>query len=290
MRADGAHRWWTFLRERSPLPALAVIALAQSLSACYLVRTTLDLPGVALAALGLVGLLVLMRVMDEVKDFEKDRIAHPNRPLPRGLFARAELQRAVAVLGAVLALYGVLLLALRSAQAGGLYLLAVAYSFLMYREFFAPRLLGVNAFVYALTHQVIVVPMYTFAVAMVSPAEALSSPALWFALAGLGASFVFEVARKLDPGAHPVLRTYLALYGRGAAAAAVLAGLLLLALGAQRIGVHHIVWPAVGVMLLVLPLLWIRPRRFGAIEAAATLLVFVQMLAPALRHVSRGLA
>lgn len=290
MRAESRGRWWIYLRERSPLPALAIIALAQSVSACYLVRPTIDAAGVALAAAGIVGLLVLMRLMDEVKDYDKDRIAHPDRPLPRGLFTPDEMRRALLVLGCALAVFGALVGALRSPVAGALYVFCVAYSFLMYREFFAPRLLGVNAFVYALTHQVIVVPMYAFAVATISPTHALSSTTLWFALTGLGASFVYEVARKLDPAAHPALRTYLALYGRGAAAAAIVAALGLLAVSAYRIDVEWIVWPVVALMLLVLPLLWVRPGAHRAIEATATLLGFVQMLAPTLRHALRAFA
>jgi 4-hydroxybenzoate polyprenyltransferase len=160
----------------------------------------------------------------------------------------------------------------------------------MYREFYSPRLLNRNAFAYALTHQLAVIPMYAFAVAVTSPADALSERTLWFSLTGLGASFAYEVSRKLDPDAHPALGTYLRLYGRAAAAAAIVGALVLLAVSAYHLDVHRIVWPFVALVLLALPLVFVRPRHFRRVEGAAALLGLVQMLAPTLRYVWRAVA
>lgn len=280
-RARG--RWITYLRERSPLPLLLVIALGQSLSGNYLVRGGFS-AWVGAAAVGIAALLVLMRLMDEIKDLDKDRVAHPGRPLPRGLLAPGEVRRATAGMGVALVGYAALLAAAGRPAAGALYALTVGYAFLMYREFFAARALGRNAFVYAATHQVIVVPMYLFAVACASPSDALSARALWFGLTGLSASFIVEVCRKLDPAAHPVLGTYLRTHGRGAVLAAVGLALALLAASTLRIGVHTLVWPFGALFALTLPLLYLRPGRFRTIEGAAALLALVQMLAPTLRH------
>ena len=287
--ATAGHRWWTYARERSPLPALIVVGLAQSLSACYLVRHRLDVVAVALAAVGIVGLLVLMRLMDELKDVEKDRIAHPQRPLPRGLLSVPEVRRAVSRLGLGLLAYAAIMAVVRSPLAGAIYAFSVGYAFLMFREFFVGPALNRNALVYALTHQVIVIPMYLFCVASVDPDVGLSPPAIWFALTGLGASFVFEVSRKLDPAADPILGTYLRRHGRAAVVVTILAALTLLALSAYRIDVHRIVWPAAAVMLAVVPLIYVQPHRFRTVEAASTLLGFVQMLAPTLRHAWQSL-
>jgi hypothetical protein len=281
----GPSRWLTYLRERSPLPPLLLIAAAQSVSACYLFRAQLDFGGVALSTAGIVGLLLLMRMMDELKDSEKDRVAHPERPIPRGLITTDEMRRAVWGLGAVLLGFAAILTGTRGPVCGALYAATVVYAFLMYVEFFVSRLLASNAFVYALTHQAIIVPMYAFAVAASAPEMALSVRSLWFALTGLGASFAFEICRKLDPGAHAVLGTYLRRHGRTATMTAIVAALALLAVSAQRISVHHIIWPFIAVVLVMLALLHAQPRRFKLVESAVTLLAFVQMLAPTLARV-----
>ena len=289
--ASTGRRWLTYLRERSPIPALLAVGAGQSLSAFYLASAaSIDVPHVAVSTVGIAALFVLMRMMDEVKDVAKDSVAHPERPLPRGLLSVRELTTAVYVSGVILAAFALLVGMFLSPVAGVLYAVTLGYAFLMFREFFIPTLLNRNAFVYALSHQVIVLPMYDFAVAASSPAVVPTEPTLWFALTGLGASFVFEVSRKLDPNALPVLGTYLRLYGRGAVVTAIVAGLALLSLSAYRIDVHRIVWPAVVLMIAVLPLIHLRPHRYGIVEGMATLLGIVQLLAPTIHHVLRSRA
>ncbi|GAC1478964.1 MAG: hypothetical protein NVS1B4_23120 [Gemmatimonadaceae bacterium] len=278
-------RWWVYVRERSPIPALLFVGACQSLSAFYLSRSgRVDIIAVAASTVGIAALFVLMRMMDEVKDEAKDRIAHPERPLPRGLLSSSELTTAVYVVGLLLASYALVVGAALSPLAGVLYAGTVGYAFLMFREFFIPRLLNSNAFVYAVSHQVIVIPMYAFAVAASARAVTITDRTLWFALTGLGASFAYEICRKLDPVALPMLGTYLRLYGRGATVAAVGAGLALLSLSAYRIDVHLIVWPAAALLLAVLPMVYVSPRRYRLVESVATLLGLVQMLAPTLHH------
>ncbi|MGI8619453.1 MAG: UbiA family prenyltransferase [Gemmatimonadaceae bacterium] len=282
-------RWLTYLRERSPLPTVLTVAAAQALSAYYLFRSGFDARAIALSAAGVAGLLVLMRMGDEVKDYEKDLLAHPGRPLPRGLITPAEMRSAIRFFALLLFVYAALLAVLCSLLAGALYAATVGYALLMYKEFFIPRMLNANAFFYALTHQLIVLPMYAFATASAaSPAAAFSRPALWFALTGLGASFTLEICRKLDPAAHPALCTYLHVYGRRAAMFAVAASLSLLLLASYQMKVHWIVAPFVALTVLSLTLLFRRPDRFKAAEGAAALLGIVQMLAPTLLYAYRS--
>ena len=282
-------RWLTYLSERSPLATVVTVGAAQSLSSYYLFRSGFDAPAMALSVAGVAGLLILMRLADEVKDYEKDRVAHPERPLPRGLITREEMRSAIRSLSLSLLAFAAVLAVVRSPAAGALYAATVGYALLMYKEFFIPRLLNVNAFFYALTHQVIVLPLYAFTVATVaSPAAALSRQTLWFAISGLGASFTLEISRKLDPAAHPALGTYLRLYGRETCMLALAAALSVLLLAAYQIGVHWIVAPFAALTALSLARLYRHPDRFKAAEGSAALLGLVQMLAPALRYVYRA--
>jgi 4-hydroxybenzoate polyprenyltransferase len=283
-------RWTRYFIERSPLPVLLIVGAGQSLSAFYLFRTGFDLRPLALSAVGIIGLLLVMRMMDELKDFEKDKVAHPDRPLPRGLVSKQEVRRVLLSTALLLLAYAGGIAVAGRALAGALYAFTVGYTFLMFREFFVPRLLNRNQFVYAVSHQAVVLPMYLFAVAVSSPASTFATRSLWFALTGLGGSFVYEVSRKLDPNALPILGTYLRLHGRTAVTFALLAALALLAIGAWKIDVHPIVWPAVALMLAVIPIIYLRPLRFRIVEGTAALVMIVQMLALALQHAWRMLA
>ncbi len=270
--------------ERSPLPMLLLVGGGISVSASYLMRGSLDVRAASLTTAGIVGLLMLMRMMDEIKDFEKDKVAHPERPLPRGLVSIDGLHRAMWLTVAILFVYSGIIALAQNLAAAASYAATVAYSLLMYREFFASTLLNRNQLAYAVSHQLILLPMYMFAITMVVPSEAMAPASVWFALTGLGASFVYEMSRKLDPEALPILNTYLKVHGRPAVVTAIVTALALLALSSYRIGVEAIVWPVAALMLVVLPLIYLRPRRFKLVEGTAALLMIVQMLAPTIQH------
>ncbi len=276
--------WQTYLKERSPLPAIVTIGFLQSLSSNYLFRAELDGMGVVLSTLCLTLLLILMRLMDEIKDYQKDLVAHPERPLPRGLITPGQTRRAIQVLAGGLLATGALLFFFRSAQSGGAFVFTLGYLLLMYKEFFCSTFINRNAFFYAITHQVILIPMYIFSVAMTSPEAAFSQRTLWFSLTGLGASFAYEVCRKLDPHAHPVLKTYLVLYGRTPAIIAISLALGLLSVSAAKIGVQTLLWPAVGLLMLFLPLVYFMPGQFKLIERISALVVLIQLLSITIMH------
>ncbi|HSM34984.1 MAG TPA: UbiA family prenyltransferase [Longimicrobiales bacterium] len=284
-RSDAAGtlaRWGTLVRERFRPGPLLALAAALAASAQLVVAPRLDATGLIIGAVGVSALLGLLRLMDEVKDLDRDRIAHPERPLPRGVVRPDDARRAIHLGVGALLLGAGLLAALRAPVTGALYGVCVAYAALMYREFFLGRVLEARPFTYAATHQVIVLPMYAFATAAAAPADALDPAVLWFGLTGLGASFAFEVCRKLDPHAHPALGTYLSVHGPGRTFAAAAAAVALASFAAYRIGVHPWVWPAALLLLAVLAGVRARPERFARAEAAAGLFALVQVLAPTL--------
>ncbi len=276
--------WRALARERMAIPVLLTIAAAQATSAQYVVRSSLDLAGLAIAALGTTALMALLRLMDEVKDLDKDRVAHPERPLPRGALTPAEAKRGVAWGAGVLFVVAVWIAVGRNPMAGVLYGGCVAFSLLMYREFFVPRFLGDRPLLYALTHQGIVLPIYAFATAVTIPTAALSAPVLWFTATGLGASFALEVSRKLDPAAHPVLQTYLHVYGPHRTVLVIATAIAVVAAAAPLIGVHFVLWPVVALMFATLPVVIVRPAGFRWVAGAAVVLAIVQPLAPTLHH------
>ena len=276
--------WMTFAWERFQIPAILVVALAQATSAQYIVSSTLDWSGLVISVVGIAALAIIMRMMDELKDLDKDRLAHPTRPLPRGLISPQEVRSGLWIGIGLLLVASVSIGVLRNPLAGVLIGLCVGYSVLMYHEFFAPDLLGVRPFSYAATHQIIIVPIYAFATATALPEATLTQPVLWFALTGLGASFALEVCRKLDPEAHPVLGTYLSVAGPGRTATSVVIAVGLAAYAGYRIGIHIILWPVALVLLASLGLTLSRPASFKWTAGFAGFFLLAQVLGPTINH------
>ena len=276
--------WITFAKERFQIPGVLIVAIAQSASAQYVVSNALDWLALVIAVTGITILLITMRMMDELKDFDTDKVAHPDRPLPRGLISPQEVRSGLWIGVGILLLTSTLIGLLWNPMAGYLLGLSVGYSLLMYREFFVPEAIGARPFWYAITHQIILVPIYAFATATALPEATFTSAVLWFAMTGLGASFALEVCRKLDPNAHPALGTYLSVVGWGGTVTAVAGSVGLASYASYQIGVHTILWPIAIALLGSLALTVMRPQRFKWTAGLAALFVLAQVFAPTIIH------
>jgi 4-hydroxybenzoate polyprenyltransferase len=264
-------RWLKYLAERSPPAALLLIVGGVSLSGVWMGGARVRGGMLALVAGGLWLFLVVARLMDELKDHDKDRLAHPERPLPRGLIAVDEARRAVALGAAVGLGYAAMVALVAGPQAGALYAAAIAYLWLMYREFYLGAELQRRTVLYALSHQLVVFPLYAFAISVPSPAAALARPGLAYVLANVGASMAYEIARKLDLGAHPALRTYAAIFGptRAALLAAVFCAVA--AAGAHLLGLGRALGAVEALVVIALVAYVKDPRRHRAVESVAGL-------------------
>jgi 4-hydroxybenzoate polyprenyltransferase len=258
-----------YLGERSPPVALLLIAGGVALSGAWMGGGGPRVGALALVMAGLVLFLVVARLMDELKDHDKDRLAHPERPLPRGLISVDEARRAVRSGAAAGLAYAGLVAVVAGPQAGVLYGAAIAYLWLMYREFYVGAALQRRTVLYAVSHQLVVFPLYAFAIAVPAPELALARPGLAYVLGNVGASMAYEIARKLDPGAHPALRTYAALFGPGRAALLAAAFCAVAATGAYLLGLVPFLGTVAAIVVVELFVYAKDPRRHRAVERAA---------------------
>nr|WP_295899508.1 UbiA family prenyltransferase [uncultured Bdellovibrio sp.] len=204
--------WLSFIKERLPLASYALIVGGFVMTAKAVTQTpwTWEL---LIPFVGLFFFFIELRLMDELKDYSKDVVAHPQRPLPRGLISVSAMKKVVNAGLVVMWVFAGLSFLLNSASAIS-YALTVLYLYLMYKEFFVGESLANKPFLYACTHQIIIVLLLVYAAASLNP-EAIHSDLAY--LAGfviLGCFFTYEVARKMDPKAHPILKTYLSVYGK----------------------------------------------------------------------------
>ena len=155
-------------------------------------------PRDAAGFLAVYGYFFMLRVFDEHKDFEHDKVAHPGRVLQRGLITLGHLRVAGAVaiavqLGASLLLdggVGPITLAWAA---------AFAWSLLMAREFFVGEWLRPRLVVYALSHMVAMPLAVHWMVRMGSGRAALPLPAMLLPLTSYAYGFAIEIGRKLKP-------------------------------------------------------------------------------------------
>jgi 4-hydroxybenzoate polyprenyltransferase len=271
--------WLTYLKERFPLPVYVPLVGGFCASGALLGGGRLAALPLAVSFIGLMLFFALLRLMDELKDYGKDQIAHPDRPLPRGLLSTAQVEHTIRLGAVAMLAWGLCAAVLTHTSAGDAYLLVTAYLWLMYREFYCGPWLEQRPLLYALTHQLILLPICYFCVLVFQP-DLLTDPLpLYFSLCSLGAFLVYEVCRKLDPDAHPVLRTYLSVYGRSGTFIIVLLATLVAGAGAWALDLHRVLLPVEAVLLLSLTVLWLRPAAYKIPEGLAGLSLLVHLWA-----------
>lgn len=230
-------RWWTYLKERSPLFILLILSTGPLVSGFFLsqvhgnceasgsqscIRNSPRAELTFLAILSSMTFMILARMMDELKDFAKDKIANPLRPLPRGLISPSEMSRAVVLVFGILLAFSGLILFWGSALSSILLGFSVLYLWLMYKEFYVASRLAEFPIIYALSHQFVGVPLYLFGVTLYAPDFSQSGWAWLYVGSNVAASLTYEFARKLRPDAHTAAATYRQIYGLKKAAALTL--------------------------------------------------------------------
>ena len=274
--------WLTYVRERFPLPVYALIVGGIALSGQITgARDVVPLPFI-LSFISVFAFLAMLRLRDEHKDYDKDRVAHPERPSPRGLLAVTKVEKAIRRGSAIMAAWPVLIALSIGIEAATTYWIVVAYLWLMYEEFYIGEWLERRPLQYAISHQVIIFPIAVFSVLAAgtgdgSPAGNLV-PGLLLGLLFIGPFFAYEVCRKLDPDADPVLATYLVVYGRGGTFAMIAAAVLVSAFAAAVVvGYYRWLWALHALLLLSATTIWWKPGAHRVPEIIASMVLVAHL-------------
>ena len=216
-------RFRAYLAERFPLGSYATL-ISLFFLAGYLASQALTNPGDlvvgprALAGFFVIfGAFLVLRVLDDVKDYDLDRKIHPERLVSRGVIRLTELGILAGVVAALMLAVSISLGLPAAEWCGGVLFMLV----LLWREFFIPRLLARSYAVFAAAHQLLHPALvgFCFACWTAPTGRALTTAGLYSLFAAF--SFLaFDVGRKSLP---PDLErdgydTYTSMYGTRPAA------------------------------------------------------------------------
>ena len=208
-------RWLTFLNERAPPLVFALLGGGPVVSSLYLYNDRFDWLKFLTVFPAQLLLLLTIRIMDDVKDYDKDVKVHPDRPLPRGLLTIDEVVRMIrnVIIGEYA--YAFLLAFIYNRTVAILYAIQITYGVLMYYEFGIGEELDKSPFLYALSHQLsLYCGAFTLA-AVNGVSEPYFSYKTWmFGCVGFSGFFTFDICRKLDPELPLLKGTYLVVYGK----------------------------------------------------------------------------
>lgn len=191
-------RWLIFINERyAPphyLPFSLFLSLGNALIACAITHTTFSIPTYGISFLVCYLFFFRLRCFDEIKDYEVDIEVNPTRPLPRGVLTL----RQVKVMFVSVTLVELLLVGSLGLNALLTHVIAVVYSYLMYKEFFIGKYLSPHLTTYAVTHTFVSALLACSVFSQMTGQFAIRLPngLLIFALATWAIFNLFEFARK----------------------------------------------------------------------------------------------
>ena len=261
--------WVEYLRERFPLPVYLTLVGGFVSSGAILSGKPVSLMSASAAFLAVFSFFGLLRLMDEFKDYDIDLIAHPERPLPRGLLGVRQVKK-------IIIRWEVIMLALSPPiglifnwQAAGIYLLMIGHLWLMYKEFYVSEWIEKHTLVYALSHQLVLIWVCSFCVVIVNHSGLSNAETWWYGTLILGSFFTYEVCRKLDPSAHEMLRTYRKLFGLAQTGLLVVFTSLIACFSAWKLGLAFPLW--IASMLVIGTYCFFAKQKFKIVELVATL-------------------
>ncbi|MBK5096335.1 MAG: hypothetical protein JJE01_01045 [Gemmatimonadetes bacterium] len=246
-----------YLSEMFPVPLRVVTAVAYYLGVASLVRLVLDLQTTLWTTYTLLGSwtlffhMLVLRLMDELKDIEVDRELFPQRPVPSGRVRIGDIKSGLALASVLLVVPNMFVPGAR-----WMVLALLAYSFLMFRFFFVPDLLRRHLLLNLATHNPVVVVVLLYLVALVGAEHGMTmADADWRLVLLLiafywPATFAWEIARKIrSREEEDAYVTYSQIFGRR--------GALLVVAGAQTmsllVGTYlYLEFELSGLFLLVL--------------------------------------
>ena len=231
-----------YLAEMYPLPArlvtagLAYLAIAAFAARVHDGAIPFAAAHTAVGIWSVFALMLMLRLMDELKDRDIDARLFPDRPLPSGKVREPDI---VFTLAAISVLY--VAANLWSGAALWVALFALGYAFLMFRHFYAKDLLRRSLLITLATHNPIIaiVAVYCLTLAVgqagVAPDRIDWGLSLLFVAMVWAPFLAWEIARKIRaPEEEDAYVTYSRIFGRWGAVA--------FALGAQTaalgIGIH----------------------------------------------------
>lgn len=196
--------WMQFISERfNPLTHLSMIFLFVlthfQIIQFYSVVREINYFDFVLAFFYVTFFFFKLRLYDEIKDYDSDLLLRPQRPLPRGLLEVDDLKLAIGILIGLQFVLASLLNFSSLAFVG----VTVAYSLLMYNEFFIPKWLGPKLTTYAVTHTFVTILLSVSLFDLISDSHfstamplGFSLPLTLYAISTWFLFNVFEFARK----------------------------------------------------------------------------------------------
>jgi 4-hydroxybenzoate polyprenyltransferase len=277
--------WITYFIERyNPLLSLTVI-IGIALTGVVINHRQFEPFPFIISCLTIFYISFLLRLHNDINDFEKDKIAFPKRVLQSGLISKSEARLALKFLEYGLAVYLLFLFFIGWGNTKIALILATAYLWFLLHDFYAKSWLERRPFFHGFAQQGIFFFLTILVVSTGRPSLAFTSIGIGYAFAVFASFFTYEICRKLNPYSHPISMSYVHFYGFRKTFWIACLLLFFSGIGAYALGLQLWLWPAELVVFVSLYMLFKNPKRYRLAELAAGFSLILHTWAGPLQYI-----
>lgn len=263
-------RWFSYFFERfNPIFTLVVIS-GISTSATIFNDNLFD-PIVFMAS-SMVWFFMsyYFRLHNDLEDLQVDKVAHPDRPLPREIIQPQEAQIVLKATLLILVFLGVGIFLYFDAWSRLLVLINGGYFWLIRQNFYMGKSLDRKPLLKTILYQGILLPMTLLSISFSHPQTLFSTQSLSYCVLLYGVFFTFELCRKLNPFSHPASQSLIHFFGFKKVFRYAFVSLTVSAVGAFGFGAASFLLPVQLGVFLSLVYLFKNPRRYTISQLAAS--------------------
>lgn len=272
-------RWLAYFNDRYSIGLNLIGLMGLSLSGLMIHGGAFQFFPFLFSFFGIVLFFLTWSMMDDLRNFEKDKIANPGNPLARGLLYHTEFEIVVKYMQGALFAYSLLLWGLFSWDAAFTFLLMAIYLWHMGRGFFIPGWLMRHPLISAMASQVVIILVAFFTVAIGRPAELVAPTTTFFAFLIFGAFFTYDIASKLNPKEHPIFMHLVQFYGYHRTYFIASLMVVISAFSAGALGMGSYLWPPEIAVFLGLTILFFDSSRYNLVEKMAGISLLMHLWA-----------
>ncbi len=216
-----------------------------------------------------------LRLDNDLRDCENDRVAYPDRPIPSGKIQRKEAQLVISILHYALISVSIGIFLLFGVWSRIFLLVTVGYFWLMRENFYLGRRLDRMPLVKKIAYQGILIPMTLLSISFSHQAALFTVQNFSYVILLFGSFFTFELCRKLNPGSHPVSQSLIHFFGYKKVFLFAFASLAISGISAYILGVAAYLAPVQSGVLLTLILIFKNPLRYSIAQTAASISLMI---------------
>lgn len=269
------NRWLAYIYERFPPLIYGSLALGIALSGSYLYGSNAPFPSTLAAFIGIWLFLFTMRLSNDFNDYETDKIAYPERPLPSGTIQMAEAKNLLLLLHLILFAFSELLWVALQGTSALSFLVLACWSWCAHYRFSLKRFWQKFPLISAVFWPFCVLPLAFFSVSVAYPLKIFAVKSCAYAAALYGSMLTYSLCRHLSPHLHPITASFIHYYGYRRTFVVATVGLMISGLAASFLEVKLLLWPLELIVLISLAFQFSQPENYRVPDMAASVSLVV---------------